>query len=244
MVAVGDVIQDVMQVCRKGHVITDLLRTHPESGLTHCDRCGSVTLERCLTCGRELPGSLAVPGLRPLGARQPPQYCPTCGAAFPWTERPRPGSVSQPLVRLESLLQRLPLVIRQLRARQGGRLPFRILDVKDLEDLTRALLPLQFEDIRPEGRTPRYAPTTRTDFLLAPERLALTVKLATPEARGPVLASQLEEDVAYYRRLGNSQALVCFIYDPEDYLGHFATPEIAEPAPERELEVRWVVGTL
>jgi len=244
MLSVADVSQDVMQVCRKGHVITDLLRTHPESGLTHCDRCGAATLERCLTCGRELPGSMAVPGLRPLGARQPPLYCPMCGAAFPWTERPRPAPVPQPLVRLESLLRRLPLVIRQLRVRQGDRPPFRILDVRDLEDLTRALLPLHFEAVRPEGRTPRYALTTRTDFLLIPEQVALTVKLAAPELRGPALARQLEEDVVYYRELGNCTTLVCFIYDPESYLGRFAAPEIVGSTPDGDLEVRWVVGTL
>ena len=44
-------IADVMQVCRNGHVITDMLRAHPESGLSHCDRCGAPTLDRCLTYG-------------------------------------------------------------------------------------------------------------------------------------------------------------------------------------------------
>src|SRR5260370_35887982 len=86
---------DVMQVCRNGHVITDLLRSSPERGLTHCDRCGAATIDRCQTCGRELPGAIAVPGLQPVGARRPPLFCPDCGAAFPWTERagaspPRP----------------------------------------------------------------------------------------------------------------------------------------------------------
>ena len=56
-------MQDVMQVCRNGHVITDLLRTCPERGQTHCDRCGAATIEQCLTCGQSLPGAIAVPGL-------------------------------------------------------------------------------------------------------------------------------------------------------------------------------------
>lgn len=241
MLSVANLTQDVMQVCRNGHVITDQLRTNPASGLPHCDRCGAATLERCLTCGRELPGAVAVP-LRPVGARQPPRYCATCGAAFPWTDRSGPAPTAEPLVRLEALLRRLPVVIRQLRVRHGERPPFRVADVHDLEDLLRALLPLQFDTIRPECRTPLYAPDTRTDFLLAPEQLALTVKHAGPEQRGLELARQLEEDSVYYRRLRNCQTLVCFVYDPEGLLHHFTTPEIAGPDPAGEVEVRWVVG--
>ena len=43
-----------------------------------------------------------------------------------------------------------------------------------LDDLMRAVLPLHFDDVRPQGRTPHYAAGTRTDFLLAPERVAVT----------------------------------------------------------------------
>jgi hypothetical protein len=242
MLSLTNVIQDVMQVCRNGHVITDLLRSHPESGLTHCDRCGASTLEHCLTCGRELPGSLTIPGLRPLGLRQPPLYCPTCGAAFPWTVRPRPTPLPDPLTRLESMLRRLPLVARQLRSRQGDRPPFPIRDVCDLEDLVRALLPLQFDNARPECRTPRYAAGTRTDFLLAAEGIALTVKLAGRPAGGPELARQLDEDVAYYRQRGDYPTLVCFVHDPEGLLLHFEKPELAASDPTDVLEVRWVIG--
>ncbi len=89
MSSIAESVQDVMQVCRNGHVITDRLHSCPESGLAHCDRCGAATLDHCLTCGRELPGAIAVPGLQPIGVRQPPCYCPTCGVAFPWTARSR-----------------------------------------------------------------------------------------------------------------------------------------------------------
>jgi len=236
------VVADVMQVCRNGHVITDLLRTNPDSGLTHCDRCGAVTLERCPTCGRELPGALAIPGPRPLGTRQPPLYCATCGAAFPWTDRPRPTPGPGPLVLLEGLLRRLPLAIHQLRARHGDRPAFRIHDVRDLEDLIRALLPLHFDDVRLEGRTPRYAVSNRTDFLLAPEQIGLTVKHAGPDQRGPQLAQQWEEDVAYYRHLRNCRTLIGFTYDPEGLLRHFPWPGLADPPPDEELELRWVVA--
>src|ERR1700722_9412525 len=79
---------DVMQVCRNGHVITDRLRGDPESGRSHCDRCGAATLDRCLTCGEQLPGAVEVPGLAPIGAWPTPRYCLVCGAPFPWVRRP------------------------------------------------------------------------------------------------------------------------------------------------------------
>ena len=75
---------------------------------------------------------------------------------------------------------RLPLVIRQFRVRQGDRPAFRVNDERDLEDLLRSILPLHFDDIRPECRTPSYAAGTRTDFLLSPESIALTIKQAQP----------------------------------------------------------------
>src|SRR5205814_8178601 len=98
---------------------------------------------------------------------------------------------------LENLLRRLPRVIHELRWRHGERPPFRVSDIHDLEDLLRALLPLQFDDVRPLCRTPSYAAATRTDFLLVSpvggRSIALTPKWLTPELaeRGciPVVAA-------------------------------------------------------
>ena len=109
-------VPDVMQVCRNGHVITDLLHAFPERGRSHCDRCGADTLERCPTCGQELPGAVYVPGLVPVGSRRPPQFCATCGASFPWTERAPFSSPSGPLRQLETLLRRLPPALEVLAA--------------------------------------------------------------------------------------------------------------------------------
>jgi predicted RNA-binding Zn-ribbon protein involved in translation (DUF1610 family) len=230
-----DPVQDVMQVCRNGHVITDLLRSSPERALTHCDRCGADTIDRCQTCGRELPGAIAVPGLQPVGSRQRPLYCAACGAAFPWTERPAPAAPGA-LASLETLLHRLPRVIRQLRERHGDRPPFRVVDERDLEDLLRALLQLHFDDIRPQCRTPRYAATTRTDFLLALERIVLTTKVTRAAVREPQLTEQLREDAAYYRAHGGCRTVVAYVHDPEGLLRE--PPVLTEDG----MEVRCVIG--
>jgi hypothetical protein len=243
MNTIAEGVQDVMQVCRNGHVITDLLRTCPERGLAHCDRCGAATIDHCPTCGRELPGALAVPGLQPIGFRQPPCYCSICGAAFPWTKQNRPPKI-EPLAILESMLRRLPLVIRQLRARHGDRPPFRIVDERDLEDLLRALLPLHFDDIRPECRTPRYSSVTRTDFLLAKEGIAITVKWVSQDVRVSQLAEQLQEDEAYYRRERKCRVLIGLVYDPEMRVPEPLRLETACSGTENEMQVRCVVAGL
>jgi hypothetical protein len=230
---------DVMQVCRNGHVITDLLRACPERGLSHCDRCGATTLDHCLTCGRPVPGATPVPGMVPLGRPEPPQFCSTCGAAFPWTKRP--AATGSPLLVLETLLRRVPRVVRQLRSRHGERLPFRAEDEHDLADLLRALLPVHFDDVRLENRTPSYSADTRTDLVLGRESIAITLKRTTSLIRGPQLTEQRLEDIAYYVRERRCRTLVVFVYDPEAVL---VGPEKMEAAwsLEGELNVQAVIA--
>jgi len=216
MLSKQDAAQDVMQVCRNGHVITDRLHSDPESGRFHCDRCGASTLDHCMTCGLELPGVKTVDSLVPIGMRPAPRFCQMCGAAFPWVRKPCPGP--QPLALLEGLLRRLPLVIRQLRWRQTDQPPYRVENERDLEDLLRALLPLHFDDVRLEGRTPRYSPGNRTDLTLAKEGIAIAAKYILPGLGEPQLKLQCTEDAAYYRARGGYKTLIVCIYDPEGLL--------------------------
>jgi hypothetical protein len=233
---------DVMQICRNGHVITARLRGDPATSRTHCDRCGATTLSCCSTCGVALPGALSAPGLVPIGSWAAPRYCATCGAAFPWVRPPR--SAPGPLTWLDPFLRRLPLAIRQLRWRQGERAPHRVEDERDLEDLVRALLPLYFDDVRLESRTPRYSPSTRTDLLLAPEKIALTVKLVRPGVHESQLGEQWKEDIAYYRTRGGCRVLIGYVYDPEGLVYDPRTLETAWSERVDELEVRCIVGGL
>jgi REase_DpnII-MboI/Uncharacterized protein conserved in bacteria (DUF2321) len=233
---------DVMQVCRNGHVMTDLLHTHPERGRSHCDRCGAETLDHCGTCGQELSGAVPVPGLAPVGAARPPAYCPICGAAFPWAPRSAPHPAGDPLHVLEPMLRRLPRMIRQLRSRHGNRPPFQVRDAHDLEDLLRALLPLHFDDIRIEGRTPGYAAGTRTDLVLPAEAIALIVKAAGHELRETDIGAQWAEDLAYYRRRGGCRTVIGFVYDGEALLVGPAELEAAWSARDDELALRCIIA--
>ncbi len=239
--------QGIMQVCRHGHVITGLLQVYPGEGLSHCDRCGAETIDRCPTCGQGLAGSAYVPGLVPIGRLRPPAYCSGCGARFPWTEAPSPTPTAEALPRLEALLRRLPRVARQLRSRHADRPPFRLVDDYDLEDLLRALLALEFEVVRSESRTPTYAAGVRTDWRLPPvdsgPALVLTAKRITAALTERELARQLEEDVGYYARRGADGVLVIYLYDPEGLLPDPAGLEAMWSRRDGDLEVRCILAT-
>jgi hypothetical protein len=235
-------LQDVMQVCRNGHVITDLLNTYPDRGLSHCDRCGAMTLDRCATCGMEIPGAVHVPGLVPVGRSQPPEFCASCGAPFPWGKKRELAPASDPMATLERLLRRLPLVIRQLRSRHINRPAFHVADERDLEDLLRTLLPIFFDDIRPESRTPSYDSGTRTDFRLKPQGIVLTIKRATSRDCEKQLGEHLQEDVSYYEQEGGCKTLVGFIHDPGGFLREPSELEAMWSKPQDRLELHCVIA--
>jgi len=201
--------RDRMLVCRAGHLITDRLGTRPDLRLPRCDTCGADTLDRCDTCGTLLAGALPVHGLDPIGGR-PPAFCTTCGAGFPWTVEPTPPDDTQ-LGRLEHLLRRLPRVARELRLSPGSRLDVR--EERDLDDLVRALLPIHFDEVRPEARTPRYAAGTRTAFVLPEIEAVVVPHLAGLGASEASLNHRMTEDMDQYR--DHCRTLVLFVYDPE-----------------------------
>jgi hypothetical protein len=247
METIDDSCPDVMQVCRNGHVITDLLHSHPGRGLSHCDRCGATTLDRCPTCGKELVGANYVPGLVTMGTRLPPQRCAYCGAAFPWAGQPANDQPVDAVAGLVNLLRRLPLMIRQLRTRHGDRPPFRVQDEHDLDDLLRAVLPLQFDEVRTESRTPGYAAGNRTDFRLggdaAPHHVAVTAKLVSRGCRAEQLEEQWREDLAYYQRVSGCRILVGFLYDAEGQLREPQKLEAIWSQLGERLELRCVIAS-
>lgn len=238
-----ELMRDVMQVCLGGHVITDVLASHPEQGLQHCDRCGAPTISRCPTCGDDLAGAAALPGLSTIGRRQAPQHCASCGAAFPWAQRPEPTETADPLELLETVLRRLPHAVRQLRDRHDGRPTVRIVDAFDLEDLLRAILHLHFDDVRRETRTPGYSFGTRTDFIVGVQRIAVTAKLAKHDVREEELVRQIHEDAAFYEQK-DCRCLVVLIYDPEQVVRDVPQFEAAWLRPTAGPEVRCVVAAL
>jgi len=239
----ADTVRDVMQVCRRGHVITDVLASYPEQGALHCDRCGAPTICRCPTCGEEIPGAAPLPGMLTIGERPAPQFCPGCGAAFPWAGIAVAAPATDTLAILEPLLRRLARMVRQLRDRPPGRPTLRIDDGRDLEDLARSVLHLHFDQVRRESRTPSYAAATRTDYLVGSDQTALVVKFVGLGMRKPQLVEEVDEDIAYYRRRPGCERLLVLLYDPEQRLHDPRAFESATGRTETGLEVRCILSS-
>jgi hypothetical protein len=237
----ADEARDAMIVCANGHVVTDRSRANPELQGGHCDRCGAPTFSRCQTCGTELPGAPPAAGLVTVGQRQPPRYCSACGSPFPWAKKPAPMP-GELLPALEKLLRRLPRTIRELKLQAGSRPPFRMEDERDLEYLLRAVLPLCCDEVRLHNRTPAYASFSRTDFLLMPDRVAVTTKLVTTAGSEDALREQWCVDTAYYAKQGNCRLLLVFVLDQQGLLGAPEQVETRLCSTDVGIAVRCVVA--
>jgi hypothetical protein len=125
------------------------------------------------------------------------------------------GNLRAPLDKLELLANRFHLVAQQLRSRHGGRDTLKIIDEYDVQDLLRALLRLEFDDVRPEEHTPSYAGGgSRMDFLLKNEQVVVEVKCTRDRLGAREVGEQLLVDIAKYQSHPDCQSLFCFVYDP------------------------------
>jgi hypothetical protein len=216
---VGTSWYDVMQVCRNGHKITGQSLQHPEDMRKKCPICGEGTITECPACGSKIQGYKHTPGFMYPDNTKPPKFCHNCGKRYPWAKEIPPDvedKKNQPLVTLLRMLSRFHLVEKQLRKRHAGRSSFVLKDEYDVQDLLRAILTLDFDDIRPEEWVPSYAgSSSRVDFLLKNHRIILEVKKTRPGLTDSQIGEQLIVDIARYSSHPDCQTLVCFIYDPQ-----------------------------
>jgi hypothetical protein len=113
------------------------------------------------------------------------------------------------------LCRRFHHFARQIQVRRESRNTIQFTDEYDVQDAMHALLRLHFPDVRAEEWTPSYGGrSTRTDFLLKPERVMIEVKMTRRSLNQREVISQLTEDKERYRSHPDCQALVCFVYDP------------------------------
>lgn len=120
---------------------------------------------------------------------------------------------------IERILSKFHVVALQLAKRHDHRDSLRIMDEYDVQDLIHALLKIDFEDIRPEEYTPSYAgKSSRMDFLLKKQHVVLEVKMTRESLRDKQLGDELLIDIARYARHPDCSTLICFIYDPQNFL--------------------------
>jgi hypothetical protein len=74
-----------MQVCRRGHEITNMASTHPERCAAFCDKCGSATVTACEHCQQSVRGYYRTGGIAGYGPSRP-SFCHGCGKPYPWTD--------------------------------------------------------------------------------------------------------------------------------------------------------------
>jgi hypothetical protein len=135
-----------------------------------------------------------------------------------------PAELSSSSARLEILrshLQRFHSVVRQLSVRRENRPTLIVNDEYDVQDLLRSLLVLTFNDVRPEEWNPSYAgKSSRVDFFLPEEETAIEVKKPRRGQSEKDIGDELIIDIERYQRRPDCTRLICFIYDPDLFIGN------------------------
>lgn len=128
-----------------------------------------------------------------------------------------------PMNSVERILKHFHSIAKQLRQRHSNRETLDIKDEYDVQDLLHSLLRIFFSDIRPEEWTPSYAGNAaRMDFLLHQEEIVIETKMTRKGLSQKEVVDQLIIDIARYQEHPRCKLLVCFVYDPDGYIGNSA----------------------
>lgn len=115
-----------------------------------------------------------------------------------------------------NLCNRFPFLARELRTRSHGQKVFEIENEYDIQYLFLAILRLHFDDVRREECTPQYAGgSSRIDFLLKENKIAIELKKTRKGLRAKEVGEQLIIDISRYQSHPSCETLVCFVYDPD-----------------------------
>lgn len=144
--------------------------------------------------------------------------------ALPWIkpidEKPKEKEKEidylEPLFRL---LRRFDILVRQLKHRYADREPVHVNDEYDVQYILHALLCGLFGDVRAEEVSPSYAgASSRLDFLLKDEQVVIETKMASSSLKDKQIGEQLIIDIERYQSHPDCRTLICFVYDPENYI--------------------------
>ena len=117
---------------------------------------------------------------------------------------------------LDTIFNRFPSFIRQLKKRHDNRQTIVVKDEYDIQDLLEAVLRLHFDDVRAEEWCPSYAGgSKRMDFFLNDEKIAIETKMTREGLSDKQIGEQLTIDITNYKQHPNCETLYCFVYDPE-----------------------------
>ncbi len=102
----------------------------------------------------------------------------------------------------------------------------------DVQRLLRALLAVQFDDVRREEPVPSFAGhSARTDLLLKGTGIFVEVKVVRSVSAGRSIGDELLVDIDRYQGHRECRVLICFVYDPH---GHLKNPRGLEADLEKK----------
>ena len=127
-------------------------------------------------------------------------------------------SNSKPINKVELICNRFHEVYRQIQRRYNNR-PALINDEYDVQDLFHSLLKLYFDDIRPEESNPSNSGSnSRSDFLLKSEKIQIEIKKTRQGLSDKKLGEELILDIQKYQIHPDCKTLICFVYDPDNFI--------------------------
>jgi hypothetical protein len=147
------------------------------------------------------------------------------------------------LALLEELCRRLPIAFAVLRSETQNRAGLKVGDEYDVQRILHAVAVLHFDEVEAEDPTPRRAgPSSRLDFLLRRERIAVETKMMRPSLTLRQLRTALAEDIQYFRGHPDAGALFIFVYDPGRKITNAAGFEADLHSDSDEFPVRVVIA--
>lgn len=145
---------------------------------------------------------------------------------------------------LERLTRRMPEMYAVLANCGHGQTAVRIQNEYDVQRVLHAVAMLHFDDVRVEEPTPSVASgSSRLDFLLKDERVAVETKYMRPDLTTKRVREQLANDILYFRAHPDVDALFIYIYDPKRRITNPRGFERDLAELSESLRIRVVVAT-
>lgn len=145
---------------------------------------------------------------------------------------------------LERVARRLPISFAVMRRIVQKRPGIDVVDEYDVQRILQAILVTLFEKVEDEEPTPKKAGvSSRLDFLLKRERIAIETKMVGKNLTVARLHDDLAKDILYFRAHPEAGSLFIFIYDPDRKIMNSAGFEAGLHSDSDEFPVRIVVAS-
>ena len=141
---------------------------------------------------------------------------------------------------VEQVLLTFEAIVRRLAKRRDERVPLTIQDEYDVHYLLYALLVIPFPDVRvEEGVASLAGSSSRIDFYIKPERIAIEVKATSDRLGDQQLGKELLDDLAKYKGHPGVRTLYFFIWDPQHHIRNAAgiRGDVKQEAGDRSVRV-------